>query len=187
MSKNSMPPSVARRFKFLRIYCQVSAMAVATTGGLVLCGWAFHIEFLKSLYPGGVAIKANSALLLALSGTSLWLLLPDNSRTPVRHFARLLAMLTALLGAATRMEYLFGVNLRIDQLLFVEPAGAPATFFPGGMGPPFSASFMLIGMALLVLGCENKHGRPPLQGLSLWAAPVALGAITNYLYGVTPP
>jgi diguanylate cyclase (GGDEF)-like protein len=185
MSKNSMPPSVARRFKFLRIYCQVSAMAVATTGGLVLCGWAFHIEFLKSLYPGGVAIKANSALLLALSGTSLWLLLPDNSRTPVRHFARLLAMLTALLGAATRMQYLFGVNLRIDQLLFVEPAGALATSFPGRMSPTLSASFMLIGMALLVLEWKTKHGRRPSQGLSLWPTLVALVAITSYMYGAT--
>jgi len=58
------------------------------------------------------------ALLLALSGTSLWLLFPGDARTPVRYVARFFAMLVALIGAATRIEYLFGVNLRIDQILF---------------------------------------------------------------------
>jgi diguanylate cyclase (GGDEF)-like protein len=175
----------ARCFKFLHLYCKVSAIAVSALGSLVLCGWAFHMEPLKSIFPNGVAIKANTALLLALSGGSLWLLLPDGVRTPVRYTARFLAMLVTFFGAATRMEYLFGVNLGFDNFLFAEPAGAAASPFPGRMSPTSSASFMFIGMALLTLEWKTKGGRRPTQGLSLWPALVALVAITSYVYRAT--
>jgi PAS domain-containing protein len=180
-----MSPPNDRRFKFLMIYCELSALAVAAMGGLILCGWAFHIELLKSIFPGGVAINANMALLLALSGTSLWLLLPGDARTRLRHIARFLATLVTVMGAATRIEYLFGVNLRIDQLLFTEPAAAVTTSFPGRMSQTSSVSFMAIGVALLVLEWKTKRGRRPSQGLSLWPALVALVAITGYTYRAT--
>ena len=101
MSGIPIPFSEARRFKFLKIYCQVSAIIVAATGGLILCGWAFHIELFKSIFPGSIAVKPSTALLLTLSGTSLWLLLPGDARAPVRHLARFLAMLVTMVGAAT--------------------------------------------------------------------------------------
>jgi diguanylate cyclase (GGDEF)-like protein/PAS domain S-box-containing protein len=172
-------------FKFLRIYCRASAIAVAAMGGVILGGWAFHIELLKSVFPGGVAINANMALLLALSGTSLWLLLPGDAPTLVRYIARFLAMLVTMVGAATRIEYLFGVNLGIDQLLFTEPGRAVATSFPGRMAPTSAMSFTTIGLALLVLEWHTKRGRRPSQGLSLWPALVALVAITSYTYRAT--
>src|ERR1700683_1382797 len=185
MSRVSLSSSNPRRFNILRIYCEAAAIVVVTVGGLVLCGWAFHIELFKSILPGRAAINANMALLLALSGTSLWLLCPGDARTPVRYVARFLAMLVALIGAATRIEYLFGVNLRIDQILFREPVGALAMPFPGRMSPTSSASFFALGLALLLLEWKTKGGRRPSQGLSLWPALVALMAITGYAYRAT--
>ena len=185
MSGISTSPSPARRFKFLRIYCGVSAIVSAAMGALILCGWEFHIELLKSVFGGSVTVKANTALLLVLSGTSLWLLLPGDARSPVRHVARILAMLVTIFGSATRMEYLFGINLGIDQLLFSEPPGTVATSFPGRMSPTSSASFIFIGLSLLVLEWKTKQGRRPSQGLSLWPALVALVAITTYAYRAT--
>src|SRR6202035_101007 len=124
----------------------------------------------------------NTALLLVLSGTSLWLLLPGDARSPVRHVARILAMLVTIFGSATRMEYLFGINLGIDQLLFSEPPGTVATSFPGRMSPTSSASFIFIGLSLLVLEWKTKQGRRPSQRLSLWPALVVPVAITSYAY-----
>jgi diguanylate cyclase (GGDEF)-like protein len=177
--------STSRGLRLLQIFCEASALAVAVMGALVLCGWIFHIEPLKSISPGGVVIKTNTALLLALSGISLWLLLPGSARKPVCYLARFLAVLVALVGAATRMEYLFGLNVGIDQLLCIEAVGAPPTSFPGRMSPTSAASFMFIGLALLSLEWETKQGRRPSQGLSLWPALVALVGITSYIYGAT--
>ena len=139
-----------RLFKILRMYCQASAIAAVGVGCLVLCGWAFHIELWKSVFPGLVAMKANTALGLAFSGASLWLLLPGASRTGSRRIAHLLAFLVTLIGAATLGEYLFGVNLRIDQLLFTEPVGAVATYSSGRMAPTTSTAFLAMGLALLL-------------------------------------
>ena len=180
-----MYSSSPRRIRFLQVYCKVSSIAVAVAGVLILCGWAFHIVLLKSIFAGRVPIKPNVALLLVFSGTSLWLLLPGDARPMARHLARFMAMLVTFTGAATRMEYLFGLNFGIDQLLFAEPAGTLATPFPGRMSPTSSASFALIGVSLLLLEWETKRGRRPSQGLSLWPALVALLAITSYTFRAT--
>jgi hypothetical protein len=97
----SMSDSDTRLFKNLRLYCETSAIAVVGIGCVALYGWAFHIELLKSILPGLVAMKVNTALGLAFSGTSLWLLLPAESRTPRGPIARLLALVVTLIGAAT--------------------------------------------------------------------------------------
>jgi diguanylate cyclase (GGDEF)-like protein/PAS domain S-box-containing protein len=185
-ASNSRPPaSNSLRFKLLGIYCRVIAIASVAMGVMILGGWAFHIESLKSAFPGGAAIIPNTALLLALSGISLWFLLPSEPRTAVRQFARFLAMLVTFVGSATRLEYLIGVNLGIDQLLFAKPLAATATSFPGRMSPTSSASFIAIGLALLLLEWKTKSGRRPSQGISLWPALVALVALTSYAYRAT--
>ena len=65
----------ARAFKYLRRYCEATAIAVVALGTLVLCARAFHIEFLTAIFRTLVTTKADIALGLALSGMSLWLLL----------------------------------------------------------------------------------------------------------------
>jgi len=180
-----MPSPNPRPFKLLRVYCEASAIFVVATGGLVLCGWAFHIELLKSLFPGLVAINVNMALALFLSGTSLGLLLPGDANAATRYIARFLALLVVLIGAATRVEYFLGANLRIDQLFVRGAEGASGATFPGRMSPTSATAFAAIGMALLFLEWQTKSGRRPSQGLSLWPALVALMAITEYAYHAT--
>ncbi|HXM99994.1 MAG TPA: ATP-binding protein [Candidatus Dormibacteraeota bacterium] len=180
-----MSDHYARPFKLLRMYCDASAIAAAVLGCLVLFGWAFHIEHLKSVVPGLVTMKANTALGLALSGTSLWLLLPGESHPRRRQIAHFLALLVTLIGAATLCEYLFGLNLRIDQLLFNEPTGTVATYSPGRMSLTSATAFLAIGMALLLLDWKTPRGHRPAQVLSLWAGAVAMTPIVGYIYNAT--
>jgi hypothetical protein len=154
-------------------------------GYLVLYGWAFHIELLKSVLPGLVEMKTNMAFGLAFSGTSLWLLLPGESRTPKNRIARLLVLVVTLIGAATLSKYVFGLNLRIDELLFNEPTGTVATYSPGRMAPTTSTAFLAIGMALLLLDWKTRRGHRSGQVLSLWAALVTMMAISGYIYHAT--
>ncbi len=170
------------RFRVLQAACRVAAAVVVAVGSLVLCGWKFHIEPFVSNLPVRDSINPNMAFLLVLSGISLWLLLPGNARTPARYLARFLALLVALAGAATRLEYLLGRNFGIDQILFKEPLATVTTPFPGRMSPTLSASFLAIGLSLLFLEWKTKGGRRPSQGVGLWPAVVALMAITGYLY-----
>src|SRR5580700_2259744 len=109
----------ARLFRNLCLYCQVTAIGVTALGCLVLYGWAFHIEALKSILPGLVTMKVNTALGLIFSAASLLLQLPDASRPALTTRARIahfLALLVTSIGAAALAEYVFGLNLGIDQL-----------------------------------------------------------------------
>ncbi|MGC1188306.1 MAG: EAL domain-containing protein [Candidatus Acidiferrales bacterium] len=185
MSGFTISSTDSSRFKFLRIYCEVTAIAVVALGSLVLLGWALHVEVLNTVFPGLVAVSANMALLLIFSGTSLGLLLPGEPGTVTRYVARFVALLVTMAGSAMRAETLFHVNLGIDQLLFREPVGALAAAFPGRMSPTSSTAFMAIGAGLLLLEWKTKNGRRPSQGLGLWTALVGLIAIICYTYHAT--
>jgi EAL domain-containing protein (putative c-di-GMP-specific phosphodiesterase class I) len=54
--------SEARLFRRLRIFCEAAAIIVVALAGVVLFGWAFDIATLKSVIPGLVTMKANTAL-----------------------------------------------------------------------------------------------------------------------------
>ena len=170
------------RLKRLRIYCRACAIAVAGLGCMVLCGWALQIEALKSVFPGLVTMKANTAFSLVFSAASLWLLLPCPCAGGRRHFGRALALVVTLIAAATSVEYLFGVNLRIDQLLFAEPRALGAAHLPGRMSPATCTAFLALGLALLLLDRKTRFGNGPAQVFSLWAVVMAMLATTGYAY-----
>src|ERR1700720_2640915 len=174
MSGVSMSDRYARLINLLRMYCYASAFTASGVGCLVLVGWAFQIEHLKSVVPGLVTMKANAALGFAFSGTSLWLLLPGESRTRRGYIARFLALVVVMIGAATLVEYLFGVNLQIDQLLFNDAEGFVGTSSPGRMAAMTATAFMTIGLALIFLDWKTRRGRQPAKWLNLWAALIAM-------------
>src|SRR5271170_1941423 len=130
-----MVEAAARRFALLRIYCQGTAGFAVLLAGLVMYGWAFHIEGLKSVLPGLVTMKANTALGIALSGISLWFSLPGESHPSRRQIARFSSIMVALIGVAILIEYLLGLNLHIDELLFRDPTINVGTISPGRLSP----------------------------------------------------
>jgi diguanylate cyclase (GGDEF)-like protein/PAS domain S-box-containing protein len=175
-----------RVLKFLRMYCDGTAIAVVALGCLVLWGWAFHIETVKTVFPGFVTMKANTALGLAFSGISSWLLMRARSSSKrwglAGHF---LALLVVLLGATTLGEYFFGLNLRVDEFLFRDPSGSLGTTSPGRMAPTTAMAFLAIGLALMLLDYETRRERRPSQVLSLGAALISMLAVNGYIYHAT--
>lgn len=121
----------------------------AFVGGFVLLGWAFDIAAFKSLHPSWVAMKANTALCFVLVGLSL-MMTSGPSSTRAARVARLCALLAGLIGALTLGEYVWGVSIGIDQLLFYEPAGAVGTSVPGRMAPETALCFALLATAIWI-------------------------------------
>lgn len=137
---------VARARRFARAAGVFSALV----GALVLAGWLFDVPTFKSVYAG-ITMKANAALSFLLTGASLWLTGVDERGGVWRRAGQACAAAAGLLGLLTLSEHLTGLDLRIDQLLFTEPAGELATASPGRMGPLASSCFALSGAALLLL------------------------------------
>ncbi|MBD0262214.1 MAG: PAS domain S-box protein, partial [Tolypothrix sp. Co-bin9] len=97
-----------------------------------------------------------------------------------------------LIGLLTLIEYLFGWNFGIDQLLL--PNSSPViTFYPGRMGLNTALNFLLLGRAIeLIIDQKTRRSFWYAQILTLIAALISLQAVIGYaykvkvLYGVAP-
>ena len=162
-----------------------AAVITAAIGGVALLGWAFEVGALKSVFPGLVTMKVNTALCFLLAGTALWLRRrePHPVRRRTVRLAQLAAGIVVLVGALTLSEYAFQWNLGIDELLFSDTAGAVLTSHPGRMAPYTALNFVLLGSALLSVDDVTRRGHRPAHYLAVAAGVVALLALTGYAYG----
>lgn len=174
------------RFNSLfRSFARVGSFVVVFIGCLVLLGWSFDIAILKSVLPGTVTMKANTAVGFLLASASLWLALSDLTDRRIRSLKQACAVVVTLIGLLTLFQYLSGLDLGIDQLLFQEPAGTVSTSNPGRMSPNTALNFLLIGLGLLLLDWETRHGHNPAQFLIILAGVIALLGLLGYAYGVS--
>ncbi len=169
----------------LKSFSHAASVTVILIGGLALIGWALDIPLLKSILPGLVTMKANTALAFILAGLSLWLLRDEAAGPRARRITHLLAGIVVLIGLLTLTEYVFSWNMGIDQLFFRESREAVGTSSPGRMAPNTALNFLLVGIALLILDVETRRNHRPAQFLILTATLISLLALIGYLYGVT--
>lgn len=179
-----MATAVSKRFDrwLARFPYWTSAIAVLV-GLAALVGWAFDLPALKSVVPGVVSMKANTALAFILAGSSLLFLKAIRPSRWTRTLAQLFPAIVALIGLLTVSEYLFGWNLGIDQMLFREPPGTVGTSDPGRMAPATALNFSLLGLALLFPGRKTRLGLSSSEILIIPAIFLAATALMGYAYG----
>ncbi|MHC5542301.1 hypothetical protein ACYOEI_29100, partial [Singulisphaera rosea] len=175
-------PQLVQRF---RVLARGATIAVIVIGICVLLGWVADIATLKSLIPGYVSMKVNTALAFTLAGTSLAISQGKDRETGARLAAYLLATLVLFIGSLTLFEYLSGLDLGIDQLLAKDGTTASGTHHPGRMAILSAFSFLLFGILLLRIGGERTTDPRPEQGLALGVAALALIGLVGYFYGVS--
>ncbi len=150
-------------------------------GLLVLLGWALDIRELKSVLPGAVEMKANTAVCLVLAGLALALLRDRRAVVPGRaRVAQALAGVVAAVGVATAIEYLFDWNLGIDEAL-VHDADAIYTAAKGRMSPFSAAAFTALGIALALL--PLPRWRSLARACAVAVGVVGLVSLMGYAWG----
>ncbi|MBF0485155.1 MAG: PAS domain-containing protein [Candidatus Omnitrophica bacterium] len=166
---------------------EVISVLTFFTGCAVLGGWAWDVPALKSVFPGLVTMKANTAVCFILIAGALWSL---QAKRVDKRFARITALSCVLplllISLGTFCEYAFQCNLGIDQALFQEHAGAVLTPYLGRMAFNTSINFILIGTALLFLRSGKTKFSYFLQILALAVGFIALLSLVGYCYGAPP-
>ena len=162
------------------------ALAVLV-GGAVLIGWALDVAALKSVLPGWVSMKPNTAVAFIMIGVALLLFRPPSSfglhpSALVSLLSRFCALVAGLIGLLSLGEYVFGWNPGFDRWLFCEPTGTVGTSYPGRMAPDSAVCFVMLAAGLetartmrhrsWMLGCIMVLG-----GLVL---ALSLAAMLNY-------
>src|SRR5215203_3100385 len=87
-------------------------------GASAMTGWIFDLPQWRSFLASGSQMKANSAFCLMLLASATALCAFNLARRWSRTIANILAAVVGLITALTFSEYLFEVDLGIDQLLF---------------------------------------------------------------------
>jgi signal transduction histidine kinase len=166
-----------------RSFAKWASIIAIVVGYHVFLGWAFDIQILKSPWPGFTTMKANSALCALLAGLGLYLLqsprpLPARQKYVV---VRICAGIMAVIAGLTVAEYIFAVDLGIDQLLFREAAvNENGVSHPGRMAVMSSLAFTMTAVVLWFL--DSPHGYFVAEMLALVCAAISLLAIASYMY-----
>ena len=165
----------------LLTFSEVSSILIIAFGVLFLAGWLFNIEIFKSPGYDFSTIKSNVALCLIFIGLSLFFLQNKRLNQRNQRLAWIFAVIVALIGFLTIVEYLFNINIGLDQFLFQEAPGALRTSSPNRMAFNGAINILITGIALLTLDTERK-GQWPAQYMMIVVGVISLLAISGYLY-----
>ncbi len=168
-----------------RYFPELSSILIVIAGFLVLLGWAFDISILKSPGTGFSTIKTNTAVALIFFGVSLWLLQTNRTNGSMRSIAQISAIIVTLIGILTLIEYLFAINLGIDQILFKELPGALYASSPNRMALAVAVAFILIGPSLLFLSKNTPKTVNGSQIMALIVVFVVALPLIGFLYGAS--
>jgi PAS domain S-box-containing protein len=178
-------PASSRVLRWLARLERALAPLVTVIAVVDLIGWIIGSEALVRVLPlvtAGVMMPLTAVGLL-LAAIALGLLRPEPPAPARRRGGRVLACLAALVGLLVLIEYVFGVDLGVDLLLFPERVQSLTRLLPGRPSPETALCFVLTGAALLLIDVEGARGRRPAQLLSLVVALLSLVALTGYGYG----
>ncbi len=104
-------------------------------GLTVLCGWLLNNPVLKTVVPGFITMKVNTALLLITLAVSIILLRDESPSLVNRRLSYILSSFTISVSVLTLAEYLFNQNFGIDELLFQDLDDINGRFAPGRLAP----------------------------------------------------
>lgn len=180
MDDNELP--ILDRF---RRRARVLALLVIALGATGITGWTFDIATLKSVLPGLSTMKMNTAASFVVAGTSLLLCVAPPEAPERRWAGRACALLVALAGGLTLLEYALRADFGIDQLLWRAPAGEPDVASPGRMAANTALCFACSGASLALLDAGAIAFRWLSQGLTMLVLLVGFAAVSGYALSVT--
>jgi signal transduction histidine kinase len=149
---------------------------------LVVIGWAFDIETLRSILPRQPQMVPITALAFILASLSLWMVWREKESRRASAVPVVCALAVILIGLLTLGEYLTRFDLGFDRLLFAERLSVTGRSFPGRPSPHTAFSFLLTGFALLLIRSKSVRFHSAAQVLALVGALVALMALLGYGY-----
>ncbi|MEZ5428444.1 MAG: PAS domain S-box protein [Pyrinomonadaceae bacterium] len=154
-------------------------------GFLGLIGWVFDLRFFKSILSGYATMKPNTAICFILLGSGLWLLKDQREKPPPGRLwiGRACALIPAIIGLVTGLEYIFRSDLGIDYLFFRQSLMAENLPWPGRMSGISCIGFFLLGISLILT--ELSVTSRLHQAMAIFVTAISLVAFSGYVYNVS--
>lgn len=149
-------------------------------GATVILGWYTHNESLIQVSAAFVPMQFNTALGFLFCGLGLLVVARG-----YRGAGLVLGVVLMFIGLLTLTQYVFAIDLGIDQLL-MQHYIMIETSHPGRMAPNTALCFSLMGAALVVANTMPKESKYSLYIAVLGSLTFGLGvvALTGYMVGL---
>ncbi|CAN5532365.1 hypothetical protein BH10BDE1_BH10BDE1_17860 [soil metagenome] len=170
------------KIKFHRLSLAAGIFVISLCS-LILVGWHYEIQILKSVLPGHISMKVNTAIGLIVLGATL-LEVRRTTATRVSPLAVLMLALVAAISVATMLEYLFGFNFRIDELFYADHEGTGKLYPPGRLAPITAISFLLMAIATYAGFMVKARWYRVSQAVFFTVALISFQALFSYALGI---
>ena len=161
-------------------FIKITSWVIIAVSVACIAGWLLDIELLKTALPGLPSIKMNTAICLLLCGVVALFYIDDAEK----HFNIIipLNLIALILSALTLFEYVFNVNLRIDEFLV---KGSAAETEPGRMALTSASCLVMLtmGFAFVTAQAPKMFSRAAQLFFAIVAL-LAILAIIGYIFDV---
>ena len=173
------------RAETLKKLSLAGSAAAFASGAAAVSGWCLHVPLLRSWLPGLTPERINAAAGIIFSALALALLNAQDARAARKIAGRLCAVLAALIGLLTLVEYAVGINLGIDDFLFTVRSAEPGNPYPCRMSPVTAMCLTFIGTSLLFLEVNTKSAAIVSEILAVTVQLCSGLGLIGYWYGVS--
>lgn len=159
------------------------ALFVAITGVIVVLGWIFNIGILKSILPGWVTMKFNTAVCFVLSGIILYLIaISFESKFDIAQiFLPTIVLIIFLIMGGHLASTLLGLRLKVGELFIKEADGAVLSPVPGRPSIATIVSFFLIAAAGILTMLNLANLKSKLRFLGWIIMIIGMVAVLGYV------
>jgi PAS domain S-box-containing protein len=162
----------------------VAGLLAVGMGLMALVGWLLGIDALKSIIPGLLTMKVNTAIALVLLGSGLVLrALPGG--TFGHRVAIIPALLAVMLAILVGSQYVLQRDLGVDQWLFREAPGQIGTVAPNRMSPMTAVSIIAVGLAIAL--SAGRRASRAVPTLALGAVLIGLLNVFDWAFDAETP
>ena len=158
----------------------VASSLAALIGLSALAAWVLGFPLLAGWFPGVVQTKFNAALSFSLLGLSIAFSVARAGVVQV-WVARACALIVIPIAGATLLEHVAGMDLGIDQAIFVDSASAAAPH-PGRFAVLTAVAFLAAAAGILTLG-RRFRGLALSEAFALVCGAIGAVSLFGYLYG----
>lgn len=160
----------------LRRVAATCGVAVSGVGALAVVGWLSHATRLIRLAPDLGPMRFNTALCFVFVGLGGALAAYGRRRS-----AFVLGAVAGALGGLTALQYVFGVDFAVDQIL-TQDYVTPLATYPGRMALSAAVCFLLGGIGVVagsrLVDWRHRELLAAISGSA--AAAIGVAAVTGY-------
>jgi hypothetical protein len=165
-----------------RKIAKLLSLAVVIAGMMVITGWIFDIGVLKSIWPTWVSMKFDTAVAFVLSGITLYFIVRavEGEFDKAQVVLSVTSLIIILLMGILFFSFILNIHTGLEDLFIREAPGNVKSVVPGRPSIPTMFSFILIGIAGIVILINPDKYQLKLRVIGVVVAAIGVLAIIGY-------